>query len=158
MKYSGVDAGEYLKIEYEYDQTTGYNITKISVTGFTGDPTDYTDAFRVCNYGSGQVQVRLHAVGEVGNGQYVQFIKDFRVYPVGQSNDYVGFSGSTVARQYSNWYAVAQNTCASFSVYVLVDANIYDYLANNNPADLQKLKQGKLTLATYQVNVEFKIG
>jgi len=47
MKYPGTDATSsatnmYVKVSYYYDSTRGYNITRISIVGFTGDPANYT--------------------------------------------------------------------------------------------------------------------
>ena len=52
MKYPGADTavagGQYVKVSYYYD--SGINITRISIIGFTGDPTNYTSVIKVCNY------------------------------------------------------------------------------------------------------------
>ena len=54
MKYPGDDVrvagGMYVKVSYYYDSDNGINVTKISIIGFTGDPTNYTSVIKVCNY------------------------------------------------------------------------------------------------------------
>jgi len=57
MKYPGSDtqiAGRldnsdyknYVYVTYYYDSSTGYNVTRISIVGFTGDPANYTNVLQ----------------------------------------------------------------------------------------------------------------
>jgi hypothetical protein len=51
MKYPGDDTsvadGQYVKVSYYYDSNNGINITRISIIGFTGDPTEYTSVIKI---------------------------------------------------------------------------------------------------------------
>lgn len=149
MKYAGSDVGiangSYVKVSYYYDPNTSYNITRISVIGFTGDPTNYTDVIRVCNYyGPTPVTAKLVYVGQV-SGNYSSYVKAFYVY---WTNPYMqpgaGFVGATT---YSQSAAVTLNPgqCASAGVYLLIDPNLPSSARN-----------GKTVLATYQVNVQMQ--
>jgi hypothetical protein len=70
MKYPGADTavagGMYVKVSYYYDSNRGINITRISIIGFTGDPTNYTSVIKVCNYyGPTPITANLVWVGPV---------------------------------------------------------------------------------------------
>jgi len=164
MKYPGDDtqiAGRadgsgydrYVYVSYYYDPRSGYNITRISIVGFTGDPTNYTDVLRLCNkYYSGTLYVRLVAVGKEGNTGYESYVKDFRVYfynPVpGSGNKEVRFSGdSVVGPRETGYVTLNQGDCAQVGAYVLVDPQLYD--------DYPRVVNGREVIATYQVNVVF---
>jgi len=98
MKYLGDDTavadGMYVKVSYYYDSDRGINITRISIIGFTGDPTEYTSVIKVCNYyGSTPITANLVWVGQVGSTGYESYIRAFLVK--GPDGQYVGFDGST---------------------------------------------------------------
>lgn len=150
MKYPGADTqvagGQYIKVSYYYDSTQNINITRISVIGFTGDPTNYTDALRVCNYyGSTPVTAKLIYRGAV-NQPYGQYVKAFYVY---WTNPYTlpgaGFIGSTTYTQ-SATVTIPAGRCATVGVYLKIDPSIPMSLAN-----------GQTILATYQVDIQFTI-
>ena len=148
MKYPGADTnvakGQYIKVSYYYDNTNNVNITKISVIGFTGDPTNYTSALRVCNYyGSTPVTAQLIYKGTV-SGSYGTYVKAFYVYwtdPYTQPG--AGFIGSTTYTQ-SATVTINPGSCATVGVYLKIDPNIPMNLAN-----------GQTELATYQVDIQF---
>jgi len=75
MKYAGDDTqiggradgsgyGRYVYVSWYYDPDTGYNVTRISIVGFTDDPANYTDVSKLCNkYYQGTLYAKLVAVG-----------------------------------------------------------------------------------------------
>jgi len=154
MKYPGEDAtstatSRYVKVSYYYDSNTGYNITKISIVGFTGDPTNYTKVLSICNkYYSGTLNVQLQYVGEV-SGTYSSYVKSFFVYFTGTTNG-VGFittaSGTTTTTQ-SSPVQLGTGDCVDVGVYVVIDPQLY----NDHP----EVVDGQHDIATYQVNVVF---
>jgi len=157
MKYPGTDAtssatSQYVKVSYYYDTNTGYNITQISIVGFTGDPTNYTNVLQLCNkYYSGTLYVKLVAVGKVGNTGYEGYVKDFRVYfynPVpGTGSKEVTFSGTNVGTAETGYVILNKDKCAQVGAYVLVDPQLY--------AAYPRVVDGQTVIATYQVNVVF---
>jgi len=163
MKYAGPDTqidgradgsgyDRYVFVSYYYDPSTGYNITRISIVGFTGDPTNYTDVLRICNrYYNGPLYVKLVAVGPQGS-YYESYIKDFRVYfynPVpGAGDREVKFSGGGVVGSGETGYVILnQGDCAQVGAYVVVDPQLYD--------DYPGVVNGRQVIAQYQVNVVF---
>lgn len=150
MKYAGLDTavagGRYIRVSYYYDGF-GRNITRISVVGFTGDPTNYTDALRICNrYGSTAVAARLSYRGVVG-GQYVGYVRSFYVYfashvagPRG-----VGFLGGATFTQSGVVY-IPPGRCAVLGVYVVVSPDLPPAAAD-----------GKTVLAEFQVDIVMEI-
>jgi len=150
MKYPGADAtssatSQYVKVSYYYDEQ-GYNITRISIVGFTGDPTDYTDVVQLCNKAyDGTLYVYLHYIGVV-DGPYANYVREFWVYPAGYRSG-VGFTtGSTTYD--AGPYPLNSGECLSLGVHVLIDPS----LANDHPEVLD----GQHLIASYQVNVEFR--
>ena len=80
MKYPGSDTavagGRYVKVSYYYDSSKGINITRISIIGFTGGPTNYTSVIRVCNYyGSTPITANLVWRGPVTTTGHERYIK-----------------------------------------------------------------------------------
>jgi len=165
MKYAGDDTtitgrdddsdyDRYVYVSYYYDPDTGYNITRISIVGFTGDPTNYTDVLRICNkYYNGPIYVKLVAKGTVGS-YYESYIKDFRVYfynPVpGVGDREVKFSGGSVVGSGETGYVILnKNDCAQVGAYVVVDPQLYD----DNPG----VVDGMDVIAQYEVDVVFSI-
>ncbi|AFA38120.1 hypothetical protein Pogu_0093 [Pyrobaculum oguniense TE7] len=160
MKYAGGDTGitsrddgsgynRYVYVSYYYDSDTGYNITRISIVGFTGDPTNYTDVLRVCNrYYDGSLYVKLVAKGPVGSASYVSYVRDFRVYfynPVpGAGGKEVRFVGSSVDTSDTGYVILYQGDCAQIGAYVLVDPTL--------PATA---RDGRTVIAQYEVDVVF---
>jgi hypothetical protein len=56
--------------------TDGTNRTIITIRGYTGDPTYYSEVIKICNKGSQTYQVKLVANGVLnGNWDYVQYLK-----------------------------------------------------------------------------------
>ncbi|MCC6019908.1 MAG: hypothetical protein LM577_00855 [Thermoproteaceae archaeon] len=149
MKYAGSDVniagGKYVKVSYYYDSRTGYNITRISVVGFTGDPTNYTDVIRVCNKRDDvSASVYLRWVGQVGSTGYETYVRRFVVGNTSGTNvnTGVGFIGNTT-HPYAGPYTVGPGGCLTLGVHVLIDPELPSAVAD-----------GKHVIATYQVNVE----
>ena len=144
MKYPGADTnvagGMYVKVGYYYDSDRGINITRISIIGFTGDPTNYTSVIKVCNYyGTTPITANLVWVGQVGATGYEQYIRAFLVKgPDGQG---VGFIGSTTYNT-AGPYTINPGQCIDIGAYVAID-----------PAIPSNLADGKTVLGQYQVDI-----
>jgi len=166
MKYPGTDTqitgradgsgiNKYVSVSYYYDPNSGYNITKIYILGFTGDPVTYTDVIRLCNYYyNGPLYVKLIADGSLNKG-YESYIADFRVYFSRLANGatktpdddgyYVKFVRNSVATgQTSATVTIAKDQCVYVGAYVVVNASLPLSVAN-----------GRTEIAGYQVNVVF---
>jgi hypothetical protein len=144
MKYPGndtaVDGGQYVNVSYYYDSDKGINITRISIIGFTGDPTNYTSVIKVCNYYSPTpITANLVWVGPVTTTGYEQYIRSFLVKgPDGQG---VGFVGSTTYNT-AGPYTINPGQCIDIGAYVAID-----------PAIPSNLADGKTVLGQYQVDI-----
>jgi len=166
MKYAGSDTtitsradgsgiNKYVNVSYYYDADSGYNITKIYILGFTGDPVTYTDVIRLCNYYYDKsLYVKLIAHGPLNKGNE-KYIADFRVYfsrladnTIKTPDDngyYVRFVHDSVATgQTSATVTIAKGQCVYVGAYVVVNASL--------PLDLAN---GRTEIAGYQVNVVF---
>ena len=147
MKYPGTDTtvagGQYVKVSYYYDSNRGINITRISIIGFTGDPTNYTSVIKVCNYyGTTPIQAQLVWRGPITTTGYEQYIKAFLVGPaVGTNIVGVGFVGSTTYST-AGPYTINQGQCIDIGAYVAID-----------PAIPSNLADGKTVLGQYQVDI-----
>jgi hypothetical protein len=147
MKYPGTDTtvagGQYVKVSYYYDSNRGINITRISIIGFTGDPTNYTSVIKVCNYyGTTPIQAQLVWRGPVTTTGYESYIKAFLVGPaVGTNIVGVGFVGSTTYST-AGPYTINQGQCIDIGAYVAID-----------PAIPSNLADGKTVLGQYQVDI-----
>ncbi|MEZ0318431.1 MAG: hypothetical protein ABWK05_00335 [Pyrobaculum sp.] len=148
MKYAGADTsvagGKYVKVSYYYDSANALNITRISVVGFTGDPVNYTDVVRVCNYyGTTDINATLIYKGAVSQ-PYGKYVNTFYVY---WTNPYtqpgVGFIGSTQYPGPSPSVTIKPGRCAYLGVYVKIDPSIPSNLAD-----------GQTVLATYEVDIQ----
>ena len=150
MKYAGSDTsvatGKYVKVSYQYDSAQALNITRISVIGFTGDPVNYTDVVRVCNYyGPTPITATLIYRGQVAdpNG-LASYVNTFYVY---WTNPYkqpgVGFVGATQYPGPSPSVTINPGQCASLGVYVKIDPKLPSQNAD-----------GKTILATYEVDIK----
>lgn len=147
MKYAGADVniggGEYVKVSYYFDPNSGLNITRISVIGFTGDPTEYSEVIKICNSKSYDINAQLQYVGPVGTTGYEQYVHTFIVYWAGSSpSQGAGFMGGTQYPQSIVTAVPANGGCRSVSVRILIDPTL--------PATA---RDGKTILATYQVNI-----
>jgi len=172
MKYNGSDFtitsradssgyNRYVYVSWYYDSSTGYNVTRISIIGFTGDPTNYTDVLRLCNkYYDGTLYARLVAGGLLG-GANASAIRDFRVYfykVVDSSGNtyggqtygfsangyYVKFVNSTAQVTSTNYVQIPKDHCAIVGAYVLVD-----------PTLSSQYRDGRTVIAQYEVDVVF---
>jgi hypothetical protein len=149
MKYPGADTavagGQYVKVSYYYDSDRGINITRISIIGFTGDPTNYTSVIKVCNkYGSTPITANLVWVGQVG-GSYGSYIKAFLVGPADGTNIVgVGFVGTTTYNT-AGPYSINRGDCIDIGAYVVIDPSIAD--------DHPEVLDGGTVLGQYQVNI-----
>ncbi|MFP3251016.1 MAG: hypothetical protein RXO32_04780 [Thermoproteus sp.] len=161
MKYAGADTSitarndgstnynSYIYVTYSYDKT-GLNVTRISIVGFTGDVTNYTNALKVCNYYyNGPLTVSIKYIGYTSSSQYPQYVRQFVVYNSYNAQQWVGFitTGTTTTTQ-SGPVTLGQlqpGGCIPLGVYVLVDPSAYSAGVAN----------GKTVLATYEVDITF---
>lgn len=145
MKYSGSDAStlsNYISVSYQY--SNGYNITKISIIGFTGDVTNYTDALHICNYYyNGPLNVEIKYVGPVGGSS--NYVDQFVVYNSGNPSQWVGFNNQGTSVTQANLGSIPQGQCIKLGVSVLVDPSAYT----------AGLANGQTPLATYEVDIIF---
>ncbi len=147
MKYPGDDTavagGQYVKVSYYYDSARGINITRISIIGFTGDPTNYTSVIRVCNYyGTTPIQAQLVWRGPVGTTGHEQYIKAFLVgRAVGTNIVGVGFVGNSTYTT-AGPYTIGTGQCIDIGAYVAIDPAIPPHLAD-----------GRTVLGQYQVDI-----
>ena len=158
MKYAGADTGitgrsdssgygNYIYVTYSYDSSTGLNKTMISIVGFTGDVTNYTNALQVCNrYYNGPLTVYITYKGPVSGSQYSQYVRQFVVYNSNNAQQWVGFNPTTQAGPVMLGQ-ISQGRCITLGVSVLVNASNY----NINPSAFN----GKTPLATYEVDITF---
>jgi len=168
MKYAGADTtiisradgsgiNKYVNVSYYYDASSGYNITKIYILGFTGDPVTYTDVIKLCNYYyNGPLDVKLIAAGSLdGYATTISYIKDFRVYfskladgtdkTPDDSGFYVKFVGGDASvTATSATVSINKGQCVHVGAYVVVNASL--------PAGY---RNGKTPIAGYIVNVVF---
>jgi len=161
MKYAGADTSitgrsdssgysNYIYVTYSYDPNTGLNITKISIVGFTGDVTNYTNALQVCNYHyNGLLTVYITYKGPVG-GSATSDVSQFVVYNPNNPGQWVGFNynGQTISGPIPLGQ-IPQNQCMQLGVSVLVKPSAYSTNSANN------LANGNTQLATYEVDITF---
>jgi hypothetical protein len=156
MKYAGTDTGitgrsdssgysNYIYVTYYYDSSRYLNITKISIVGFTGDVTNYTNALQVCNrYYNGPLTVYITYKGPTSNLQYSQYVRQFVVYNSNNAQQWVGFNPTTQTGPVMLG-RISQGQCIPLGVSVLVDPGAYSAGVAN----------GKTVLATYEVDITF---
>jgi len=155
MKYAGADTSitgrndgstNYSSYIYvSYYSSNGYNITKISIVGFTGDVTNYTNALQVCNrYYNGPLKVYIIYKGPVSGSQYPQYVRQFVVYNPNNAQQWVGFNPTTQTGPVMLGQ-ILQGQCIPLGVSVLVDPSAYSAGVAN----------GKTVLATYEVDIMF---
>ncbi len=156
MKYAGADTGitgrndgsghsNYIYVTYYYDPNTHLNITKISIVGFTGDVTNYTNALQVCNrYYNGPLTVYIKYIGPVG-GSYTNDVRQFVVYNSYNAQQWVGFNPTTTQTGPVMLGQILQGQCIPLGVSVLVDPSAYSAGVAN----------GATVLATYEVDITF---
>jgi len=158
MKYAGADTGitgrsdgsgysNYIYVTYSYDSNTGLNKTMISIVGFTGDVTNYTNALQVCNYHyNGPLTVYITYKGPASSSQYQQYVRQFVVYNSNNTQQWVGFNPTTQTGPVTLGQ-IPYDQCMPLGVSVLVNASKY----NINPSAFN----GKTPLATYEVDITF---
>ncbi|MFP3267755.1 MAG: hypothetical protein RXQ56_09905 [Thermoproteus sp.] len=154
MKYAGADTGitgrsdgstnynSYIYVSYY--SSNGYNITKISIVGFTGDVTNYTDALRICNYhynGPLTVSIKYNTASSQSSG----YVRQFVVYSYNNTQQWVGFTNPSTPTISATLGTISQGQCIILGVYVLVDPSAYT----------AGLADGKTPLATYEVDITF---
>jgi len=159
MKYAGADTGitgrsdgstnynNYIYVTYY--SSNGYNKTEISIVGFTGDVTNYTDALRICNYHyNGPLTVSIKY--NVARSQPSGYVRQFVVYSYNNTQQWVGFTTNPDTPTISATLGtISQGQCIILGVYVLVDPSAYSTNSASNHAD------GKTVLATYEVDITF---
>jgi hypothetical protein len=151
MKYAGADTSitgrndgysNYIYVTYYY--SNGLNITKISIVGFTGDVTNYTNALRICNrYYNGPltVSIKYNTAGSQSSG----YVRQFVVYSYNNTQQWVGFTNPSTPTISATLGTISQGQCIILGVYVLVDPSAYTAGVAN----------GKTVLATYEVDITF---
>ncbi len=144
MKYPGADtavaSGQYVKVSYYYDRDRGINITRISIIGFTGDPTNYTSVIKVCNrYGPTPITAYLVWRGPVTTTGHERYIRAFLVK--GPDGRGVGFVGSSTYDT-AGPYTINPGQCIDIGAYVAID-----------PAIPSNLADGRTVLGQYQVDI-----
>jgi hypothetical protein len=147
MKYAGDDTtvagGQYVKVSYYYDSNAGINITRISIIGFTGDPTNYTSVIKVCNYyGTTPINAELVWVGPVVDTDYDHYIKAFLVK--GPDDNGVGFVGATTYDR-AGPYTINPGSCIDIGAYVVIDPQLAE--------DYPDAVNGQTVIGQYQVNI-----
>jgi len=77
VKVAGADADGSLLSVSTYTASDGTNRTKITIKGYTGDPTYYSEAIKICNtYGTSSFTVSLKYNGVLsGSWTYVKYLK-----------------------------------------------------------------------------------
>jgi len=160
MKYAGADTGitgrsdgsnygNYIYVTYSYD-SSGLNKTMISIVGFTGDVTNYTNALQVCNYHyNGPLTVYITYKGpaaDSSSSQYKNYVSQFVVYDSNNAQQWVGFNPNVKTGPVMLG-TILQKQCITLGVYVLVNATKY----NINPSAFN----GQTVLATYEVDITF---
>ncbi|MGC9170656.1 MAG: hypothetical protein ACP5HD_07925 [Thermoproteus sp.] len=159
MKYAGLDTGitgrsdgsgydKYIYVSWTTDEY-GRNVTQISIVGFTGDITNYTNAIRVCNYYyDGSLTVNITYRGPVGPPS--PYVQRFIVY---NGSNWVGFytiNGTVYTRPGPVTVdKISKGGCINLGVSVLVDPSAYSTDPTKNFAN------GKTVLATYEVDIIF---
>jgi len=156
MKYAGADTGitgrsdgsgysNYIYVTYSYDPNTGLNKTEISIVGFTGDVTNYTNALQVCNrYYNGPLTVYIKYIGPTSSSQYQQYVRQFVVYNPSNAQQWVG-KGPTTQSGPVMLGQISQGGCIQLGVSVLVDPSAISAGVTN----------GKTVLATFEVDIMF---
>ena len=155
MKYAGTDTGitgrsdgsgynNYIYVTWY--SSNGYNITRISIVGFTGDVTNYTNALKVCNrYYNGPLTVYITYNGPTSDSKYEQYVRQFVVYNSNNAQQWVGKGPTTTETGPVMLGQISQGGCIPLGVYVLVDPS----------AKSAGVADGKTVLATYEVRIMF---
>jgi hypothetical protein len=155
MKYAGPDVdiagrndgsgySKYIYVSYSYDPSTGLNITRISVVGFTGDVVNYTGALKLCNkYHSGTLYAQLQ-LAQIIPGKNVTAVRYFRVQFEERPYTGVEARGNTITVPWSHPVAISSGDCKTLGVHILID-----------PRLSPDLRDGKTVLATYEIRVHF---
>ena len=162
MKYAGADTSitgrsdgstnynnNYIYVTYSYD-SSGLNKTMISIVGFTGDVTNYTNALQVCNrYYNGPLTVYITYKGPVG-GSATSDVSQFVVYNPNNPGQWVGFNynSQTISGPIS-FGQILYDQCMQLGVSVLVKPSAYSTNSANN------LANGNTQLAIYEVDITF---
>jgi hypothetical protein len=135
---------DYIKVQTEYDPTTGRNITRISIIGFKGVPTQYNSVLKLCNrYGSAVMNARLIWRGPVYSTGHESYIRAFYVF--GSGGQKAGFEGTTTYSA-AGPFPISPGGCIDIGAYVFIDANLPDSLAD-----------GRTIIGSYQVDIEIGI-
>ncbi|RFA94163.1 hypothetical protein [Pyrobaculum aerophilum] len=156
MKYAGDDTSitgrsdgsgydRYIYVSWYVDTSTGLNITRISVVGFTGDVVNYTNALKLCNkYYSDTLNVQLQLSQIIDEG-YASDIRYFRVqFEDDSSRTGVEARGTTITVPWSGYVKLPYGECKTLGVHILVDADLPE-----------SARDGKTELATYEIRVHF---
>ncbi len=135
---------DYIVVDHYYDPTTGRNITRISIIGVAGYPTEFPSIMKLCNrHSSRTIEASLRWVGPVTTTGHEAYIKAF--YVTGPGGQKVGFEGSTTYNT-AGPFTINPGACIDIGAYVSIDANIPDNLAD-----------GRTVLGQYQVDIVYNI-
>jgi hypothetical protein len=75
VKVAGRDVDNNL-LKVELKTVDGTNRTVITIKGYTGDPTNYSEVIKICNKASKTYSVKLVSIGVIGGDwTYVKYLK-----------------------------------------------------------------------------------
>ena len=122
VKVKGADVdGSLLSVSTYYNASDGTNRTVITIRGYTGDPTKYDEAIKICNtYGTGPFTVSLKYNGVLsGSWTYVRYLKLW----LGTLESPLTIDSSTTVGRTLGSVTLNSGQCVSVAAEVLVDAN-----------------------------------
>jgi len=133
--------GTFVKADWYYDPNTGLNITRVYVTGVSGDVVNITKALRVCNRCNVSVKIRIADVSllqDITGANYIGYMAVKIVDPPGAADSKVVVQNGAAVDTAAGYVAQAPGQCAVLGVDVIIGAYAPYYK----------------TLAAYQINIE----
>jgi hypothetical protein len=121
VKVAGADVDGSLLSVSTYTADDGTNRTKITIKGYTGDPTKYDEVLKICNaYGTSPYTVSLKYNGvQSGDWTYVKYLKLW----LGTLESPLTIDSSTGKGATIGSVTLDPGECVSVSAEVLVNAN-----------------------------------
>ncbi|MEM0495212.1 MAG: hypothetical protein QXU72_08140 [Thermofilum sp.] len=118
VKVAGADAQTNYVDVTTYTADDGTNRTVITIVGFTGDPTYYSDPLRICNKDNVAYTVKLRYMGttDTGNWQYVKYLK----FWLGSNGPSLEVKQGTQIETESGEISLDGDSCVAVPVEVLV--------------------------------------
>ncbi|MFB6490009.1 MAG: hypothetical protein TU35_001975 [Thermoproteus sp. AZ2] len=96
----------------------GLNTTLINVTAWgLGWTVNYSKLFNICNRGPYTFSITLKAVGPV-SATNAGYISSLKIFQYGNPNNYIAFSGTSVASASTSPISLAPGQCATFGIAV----------------------------------------